>query len=209
MTEIEKFAKFLARELESKSDADRISENAAVLIGESFDFGSYFVFALRYGFLEDPLEVLLQLSDPDRFHPWFQPQVGEYVARLLLRSQSGNAWFVRVADASGTFLLTYRREERVLITPVTFNPLRAEERLAVDLPEGPAFSADWASLLYSVLHLNSQECIQIEDFGWEMLRDGEGIARAALASQEAIALNGIAVPIAIATRQASMGVLTW
>jgi hypothetical protein len=191
-TKIEKFWGALTMPLENKSDPDRVGSNAEILLGDGdresamdlLDFGSYFLFALRYGFLGTSLEVLLQLTEPDGFHPWFQPLLGRQAARVLLGCHARNAWFVRLAEATGKFIFTYKHSPNILLTTITVNPLRADRRLSADMPAGPALSRNWPSLLYSVLCVNSRECLEFVDLGWDLQANGEAIVRCATVSGE-------------------------
>jgi hypothetical protein len=220
ITKIEKFTDRLTRPLENKSDIDRVKANTYILLrdgdndpsSQELDFGSYFLFTLRYGFLQDSLEVILQLTEPDGFHPWFQPLLGRSGSRLLLGCHARNAWFVRVAEAPGKFVLTYKQVEKIMLTPITFNPLRTDQRLSVDMPSGPVFTMDWPSLLYSVLHLNSRECLECQDLGLEFPPNGDQIARWTTIGEEPqpdLKLDGlVAVPLPLTRRRSTRSVLT-
>jgi hypothetical protein len=202
VTEIGNFTAALTQGIESPSDIERLVRNAEVLLedGDSqpstglIDFPSYLLFTLRYGFLADAVEVLLQVSEPDGFHPWFRPILGAQAARLLMGCHNRNTWFVRVAETPGTFMLTYKRDASVLLTPISFNPLIPEIRLTMNMTEGTVFAPDWPTLLYSVLRLNSRECL---DFEWDGSPESD------------LTLDPVvAVPLPVTRRPSARSVLT-
>jgi hypothetical protein len=220
ITEIEKFTSVLTKGLESESDTGRLRANAEILISDGFhelgvgmmDFASYFLFTLRYGFLDESLGVLLQVSDPEGFHPWFQPMLDRQSARLVLGCSPRNTWLVRVGELPGTFVLTYKHETSLLMTTITFDPIIPERRLSVDMGTGPIFTTDWPSLLYSVLRLNSRECLEFKGIGREVNVNGAKIAQLSANIEEPpgdLQVDSIlAVPLPLTRRSSTRGVLT-
>jgi hypothetical protein len=212
------FTREVTKPLTMKNDIDRIVANVVTLLqteespAESIDFASYFRFVLRYGFLDDCLETLMQLTDPASpgpsfFHGWFQPLLGRMDARLVLGCQPRNAWLVRTADAPGTFVLAYKRMEggqgTVLSAEITFDPLRRDRRLSVDMHDGIAVTSDWPSMLYSVLKLNSREAIQGGEVASEGIVKGSDIAQLAGLADEAAGFREedvVAVPLPLSRR---------
>jgi hypothetical protein len=214
VTELKRLGLAITRAIDNKQDVDRITANIRALVKPNeevatitIDFPDYFLFALRYGFLDSALETIVQLTDPagagpQYFHPWFQPSLGPDSARLVVACQRRNAWLVRVSEFPGRFALTYRHiggePGSVLVTYITFHPLECDDRFSVELGDRDATAGDWPSMLYSVLKLNSRECIAFDELGCDAVVDGTTVvALAAFPYERPVGLDG-AIPDACA-----------
>jgi hypothetical protein len=202
ITSLSKFASELTKPLTVINEVNRIVANVRILLSNSefddpnseyLDFTGYFAFTLRYGFLDECLETLMQLTNlngvgPPYFYGWFQPLLGRVEARLVLGCQPRNAWLVRTSEENlGSFVLMYKRVEEgkiiIMKTDIVFDPLSRERRLAVEMQDEMVVAGDWTSMLYSVLKLNSKEAVEFGEFESEGFVNGSEIARLSMLTE--------------------------
>jgi hypothetical protein len=181
----------ITNSLRDRDSIKQISQNIEALISpadehcddeenDELEFNQYLIFSMFFGFLNDSIGNILQISDAGSsgtysFQPWFRPFLSRKGAAELLASQCRTSWLVRVTDIPGRFALHLRfvsdQKSTVYVSYIKFNPGQSEGKLSVEINGSIRSVADWPTLLYNVLQLDSRECVPIEAVDSEVVVD--------------------------------------